>query len=278
MLRLHYETMIYYEQETRRGHQIEPLHQMRVAARKLRVALSLLGDYLHPDQNKRLRKDLRHLGSILGKVRDLDIFWEKATRHHDDSAPETSAGFDQMQDEWQAARNQHQKKVAAYLAGPKYKKFRKRFLQFLQPPFSLGNPAVSVSCFAIQAIDARLQAVLSFRPVLQSPTLDDLHALRIAFKKLRYTIEFFLDLLGKDIEVCLELLKQVQDHIGDLNDARVAVDLLNNCIKLSKNQFYSHLLVRKQQELSQLLATFAETWQAFDSPVFIENLSASYPE
>lgn len=277
VLRFHFEKMVEQESGTIRGHQIEPLHQMRVAVRKMRVALSLFGDHLHPDQKKRIRKGLRHLGATLGEVRDLDIFWEKSALHYNASVPDSYQEFCQVEDEWAAARNQHQRKMAAYLAGPKYKKFKKKFLQFLKPPFQPENPVVPVSRFAVQKIATALKSVQSFRPVLQSPTLDDLHALRIALKKLRYTIEFFVDLMGEDIQTCLKQLKQVQDHIGDLNDARVAIDLLNTCVKLSENRFYSRLLAEKQTELTWLIASFAETWGEFDRPAFVKNLVASYP-
>src|SRR5579863_2312200 len=48
---------------------------------------------------------------------------------------------------------------------------------------------------------------------------DELHALRIAGKRLRYNLEFFSDLLGRDVATALGLLELVQDKLGDVADA-----------------------------------------------------------
>jgi len=55
----------------------------------------------------------------------------------------------------------------------------------------------------------------------------DLHRLRIAGKKLRYTAEFFRSLYAKKPAAkFIEALSDVQDHLGSLNDAMVSQQLL----------------------------------------------------
>lgn len=50
--------------------------------------------------------------------------------------------------------------------------------------------------------------------------------LRIEFKKFRYTVEFFREVLGSEAQEIIDFLKKVQDHLGALNDANVATQLL----------------------------------------------------
>ena len=53
------------------------------------------------------------------------------------------------------------------------------------------------------------------------------HRLRIALKKLRYTIEFLGGLFDKHgVQVFLDRLKSLQDDLGRANDVRIAYDLL----------------------------------------------------
>jgi CHAD domain-containing protein len=54
--------------------------------------------------------------------------------------------------------------------------------------------------------------------------------LRIEFKKLRYTVEYFQEALGRRSKIVLDLCKELQDHLGDLNDSEVASHLLRQFI------------------------------------------------
>ena len=53
---------------------IEGVHQMRVAIRRLRAALVLFRPRLEPHAEARLTEALRSLGRIFGEARDWDVF------------------------------------------------------------------------------------------------------------------------------------------------------------------------------------------------------------
>ncbi len=61
---------------------------------------------------------------------------------------------------------------------------------------------------------------------IPNPPLERLHALRIACKRLRYTLEFFREVLGPDTRSLIKEIVTMQDHLGDLQDAVVASDIL----------------------------------------------------
>ena len=54
--------------------------------------------------------------------------------------------------------------------------------------------------------------------------------LRIEFKKFRYTVEYFREVLGKRAFEVIEEVKPLQDHLGDMNDAQVASQILREFI------------------------------------------------
>ena len=79
VLRRQFTALLAREPGTRLGDDPEELHDMRVASRRLRAALSLFADVLPPSAAK-LEDDLRWVGHTLGAVRDLDVQQEQSTR------------------------------------------------------------------------------------------------------------------------------------------------------------------------------------------------------
>jgi CHAD domain-containing protein len=76
----------------------------------------------------------------------------------------------------------------------------------------------------------RLARVRAFEELVNKPdvAVEQLHQLRIAFKGLRYTLEFFREVLGRDAEALIEEIKGMQDHLGALQDAVVTCDILRD--------------------------------------------------
>jgi CHAD domain-containing protein len=120
----------------------------------------------------------------------------------------------------------------------------------------------------------------------ESATLEQLHALRIEFKKLRYAVEFFREILRQGGQKVIGVLKTMQDHLGDLNDAQVATQLLSDFLG---HMEFSHMdmplserrnpepvvvyLAAKHAERHRLMRTFPEAWAQFNQPEFRQNLA-----
>jgi len=60
---------------------------------------------------------------------------------------------------------------------------------------------------------------------------DELHNLRIAAKRLRYTLEIFVDVLPEESSSVVEEVTQVQEELGALHDSDVMVALLSLCLE-----------------------------------------------
>ena len=84
----------------------------------------------------------------------------------------------------------------------------------------------------------------------------ELHAFRIAVKRLRYTIEILDPDGGRE---WLKRLRLVQKELGQMNDAVVAERYLNSIPKLS--QAAKPIPAKLKAEAQSHIAAFRKTWQ-----------------
>jgi CHAD domain-containing protein len=122
---------------------------------------------------------------------------------------------------------------------------------------------------------ARVAGVRAFddygRSHLTFADIHQLHQLRIQCKELRYAFEFFAPLLGPEIEPVIAVLEQLQDNLGALNDARVALELLENMVGIDTAVVHYRQL--KQTESEQLLAAFPPLWETLNGSEWRRNLA-----
>ena len=135
-------------------------------------------------------------------------------------------------------------------------------------------------------IYSRLAAVRAFAPWLGNAPIELLHALRIEFKKLRYTVEYFREVLGDEAKTVIDELKSLQDHLGDLNDAQVASNIIRAFIDECEPR-QAMLPIHERQNLEEvvnylafrlserhrLMITFAKAWKRFSRAEFRRNLA-----
>jgi len=180
-----------------------------------------------------------------------------------------------------------------YLNSEDYANFKRRFLKFVTTPGAGAKKISENSPHQVQLVGpiqvyTRLAADRTFEPLLESATIDQLHALRIEFKKLRYTLEFFSEVLGKEAKEIIAEIKKLQDHLGDLNDADVACSILRQFLDNWESR-QVHLLIierenpepvvaylaSKHAERYLLTTTFQDAWQAFDQPEMRSKIAAA---
>jgi len=293
VLLYHFAEMLAHEEGTRLGDDIEELHDMRVATRRMRAAFEVFGEAFEPKVLKTHLRGLKATGRALGRVRDLDVFMEKAG-HYLDSLPESErSGLDPLLHVWQEEREQARIEMNAYLASEAYQEFKLKFNRFLQTP---GDGAVAIAQdhptpilvreIAPVLIYNRLAAVRAYTSVLTHASIEQMHALRIEFKKLRYTVEYFREVLGEQSRDVISDIKKLQDHLGDLNDADVATNILRGfldswdarqaLLPVSERQNPEAIvgyLAARHAERHRLMVTFQEAWEFFLRPEFRQNLA-----
>lgn len=281
VLHFHFERMLLHEPTARLGEDIEGVHDMRVATRRMRSALRLFGPFFKRRAIAPLIDGLRTAGRVLGTVRDLDVFMHKAQQF---MAAHPDVDLGPLIEGWQVQLDDARRALIAYLDSAKFGQFVERFQTFVNTPgqgaLPLPEPG-EAAAFQVRHIAPRLiyehyERVRAYETILEGAPLDTLHALRIEFKRFRYALEFFEEVLGPEAQVVIKAVKGMQDHLGDLNDTRVAIDVLSAFVQAQQTAFSGipvfmrpslagvHVYCAAQrEEQARLLATFPEAWAQF---------------
>lgn len=293
VLGYHFAQMILHENGTRVGEDIEELHDMRVATRRMRSAFDVFSDAFDKKEVRNHLKGLRATGRALGRVRDLDVFMEKAQSYLEKLPQEERHGLDPLLSIWQKEREIERERMLAHLNSESYATFKRRFLDFLTAPDKgerkFGDTTPHLVRHVVPVlVYTRLAAVRAFSSILDSATIEQLHGLRIEFKKLRYTLEYFREVLGEGVKELIEEIKLMQDHLGDLNDADVACDILRQFLDdWESRQVYKPIsqrdnpepvvayLAAKHAERYFLTTSFNEAWEKFERAEMRANMASA---
>ncbi len=85
---------------------------------------------------------------------------------------------------------------------------------------------------------------------------DELHNLRIASKRLRYTLEIFADVLPEESASVIEEVTQIQEELGAFHDSDVMIALLSLCLEQQPHTNGKHAqAVEAQQKAGKHLIT-----------------------
>ena len=205
----------------------DPLHDLRVATRRTRSALSQLGGVLPAEAVAPFAADFKWLGELTGPCRDLDVWLLDLSARRDDLAVGEATALSPFESEVRAARDRAHAEVVLGLTSPRCRRLLESWEAFLskqaataEPPQDANTP---VKVFAGGRITKAFQSVLRRGRDLggDSPP-EALHRLRIAAKKLRYLLEFFRSLYPAErVGPRIKELKGLQDVLGELNDRQI---------------------------------------------------------
>ncbi len=214
------------------------LHQMRVAIRRLRSALSLFGDLVADAQGERLRAELKRMTEPLGRARNLDVFLAttlpaERARHPDE------VGLLGLERQLEAARTKAYAEVEALLASEAWRALVLDLIGWINAgpwlrdgsgdrPVRRDEPARD---FAERELDRRRRQVKKRGRRLDRLSPEERHRVRIAAKKLRYGAEFFASLYpgrkaGRRHAAFVKALSGLQDQLGALNDIATAYEVV----------------------------------------------------
>lgn len=204
------------------------IHQMRVATRRLRASLQSTAIAYKPEAVDRLRKQLRRLARVLGAVRDLDVLLIRLRQDVEQLDIERGE-VDQRIERFQQERDTAHADLVAELLSKRMVKLLNRLNDLLLCPLDEiqaddGGLPLLVRHHAGSALWLELEAVERFETVMPHAATEQLHDLRIACKHLRYTLELFEPALGRDTRELIKQVETVQEHLGLIHDADVALE------------------------------------------------------
>ncbi len=231
LLRFQLQVMLQNEAGLRGDWDVEFLHDFRVAIRRTRSLTSLFKKVLPSQRMQQARADFTFLSEKTNPLRDLDVQLLHSHAYHKLLPPSLHAGLEVL---FKAVARERQKEFNAFirvLDGVAFRRIKKNWLAFIrQEGQALAHPAEPGPDHALPVRDLVNRLVLRRFKKMQkmaaaiTPTAaeEELHRLRIEGKKLRYLLEFFSSLYPKgELELLLEPLKKLQDHLGTLNDLAI---------------------------------------------------------
>jgi inorganic triphosphatase YgiF len=223
------------EQGTLAGKDPEFLHQMRVALRRLRSSFSAFSHALPPDCGEKVKADLSWLGNRLGPARDWDVFVTEtlpAVR----AAVGESAAFGPLLAAARSRRTAAQREVRRALRSRRYPQVLLGLSRWLASRAwqdgavdeQRAQLAAPVRAYAQSELERRYERVRRRGRDLAELDPAGRHRLRIAIKKLRYSVEFFAPLFEPEASGALRArLARLQDILGTMNDAATLGRLLS---------------------------------------------------
>jgi CHAD domain-containing protein len=207
-------------------HDTEFLHDYRVSLRKVRSMLSLCKGVYSASEIVRLKEAFAEIMKQTNRLRDLDVYL-LAKAHYFSLVPESvHEGLNVMFGAFAEDRQQQLAHVAAMLNSDTYLQTMDTLVDTFRSPDSLKsgpNATEPTLPFAQRLIWKRYKKVCKIARHMTAETPDEeVHALRIQCKKLRYLMEFFTPLFPKKtLKLLVKALKRLQDNLGRFNDYSV---------------------------------------------------------
>ncbi len=213
----------------------EGVHQMRVAVRRLRSRLSIYSDLIPEEQRRRANKELKWLIRRLGSARDWDVFVDEVLGPVEQGAGD-APGIARLSEAARKAQDRAYAMASKALTARRYEALKHDLRHWSKSRAwrDAGYPGVGwavllapVRELASTVLTQRDGEVRSAGEHLATMTAEERHELRIKIKALRYAVEFFAVLYSDNaVKPYLARMKELQDHLGQMNDLVVAGTLM----------------------------------------------------
>lgn len=217
----------------------QAIHDMRVASRRLRAALVEFRDECDAEAWAVLRTHARGVTRGLGRARELDVTLEGLADLESAKLSLPPDALDHLEGELRAMRAEAALDLHRALDAFGGEELGQALTRMV------GPLSEEEHCYTERGRDrlVRLHRKLhTFYRKWQMTLLDDdLHALRIRFKKLRYAVEIYSDLYGKKIKPVLKSLRQAQGVLGSWNDSRMLGEHISECAERDPLKFRAEL-------------------------------------
>jgi CHAD domain-containing protein len=257
---------------------------MRVTTRRLRALLQIIYDVAPAKQARQHRKELKQLAQALAPVRDCDVFLEQVSGYSEHLPEQERAGINVLTEALLRDRVAGRYTLLTYLDSPEYEAFKSHFATFVIDNAKGWDRTLRVRDLVGSRIWQRYEELRAYETLLDmhtisSTTLDEaqettLHEARIAGKRLRYLLETFAEVLGPQANQCVNSLKELQDHLGMLQDIAVARAYIAGLKvdKASRPAIEAYLASRKD-ERARLLDDVPRCWEQVMGETYLRNLA-----
>ncbi|NBE93675.1 CHAD domain-containing protein, partial [Nonomuraea sp. KC401] len=248
----------------------DAVHQMRVAARRMRSALKAFRTVVK--DTDRLQDELRWLGAVLGEARDLEVIRARFGGALNGLAPElvtgpiqARLGTDLLEREQEAYV-----RIKDALSGERYYTLLNALDSLISAP-KLGKAAAKSAQERLSAIAAagwdRVTRAYDTAQAIEDPERREIamHDVRKAAKRARYTAEALKPTLGAGMGRLAELAEGIQEILGTHQDGVVAQETLTkeaeNARQAGEDTFtYGVLVGIERSAADRAHAEFPKVW------------------
>ncbi|WP_169566068.1 CHAD domain-containing protein [Sneathiella limimaris] len=221
------------------------LMQIRIATRRIRVALRVFRNYIPQVTAQLLKEEFKYFGQRLGLARDLDVL-SNGLLGDSCPVPELEDDYKDLRKRIEKRRDKEFQRMRKKLKSKRFKSLMKHYENWCEDPFASRFGAVAMQDlneFILETLDAGHQELRLKGEKLEDYTVEDLHELRKYVKRCRYHIRFFASRLKpKVVQQSYDILVPMQDSLGHINDVHVGARLLNEiCADVSTKKMHRYL-------------------------------------
>ncbi len=225
------------------------VHKLRVATRRASAALKIFRDCLPKKQYSHCRELLRTIRRSAGEARNWDVFLDHLDQSEALQAAPTADTLNFLTGLAFRERDLAQVVIVGMAAE------RQRELNQLWktlPEVMKVRKEPTVAALSQRIIAEQSDEII--RRIEEEPgSAEERHALRIAIKRLRYTIETFAQTIPADSrDALLKAAKHLQDSLGTIHDSHIMAERLT-LIERSLKTLRPTVLPRLQNGLTRFL-------------------------
>jgi len=240
----------------------EAIHDIRVAMRRLSRCLRVFAPFYPEGSWKKIRRRIASLLTAAGAVRDCDIAIELVGRAG--IAPH-SAMVERLAGQRRKAGRDLLREIRRWKRHDYTAHWHSRL--GLSANGRVGNPRASASANARRRLPALVRAYFAqVRELLAAnPAPPELHAIRLATKRIRYSLELFRPCYGRGLDQRLATLQHLQQLLGEINDCAAAERLIESLVRPSPARKRVRTFLRRRA--SAKAAALRREWHGnFDAP------------
>jgi triphosphatase len=227
---------------------VEGVHQMRVAIRRLRSAFSVFKAMIDKGLAEPILAELKWLARTLGKARDLDVLILEILPSIATQSNHVKT-LNKLLDVARISQTQAYSEVHDVLASQRYQCLILTISAWLESTQWHLNTHKSkppkILTLATKTLSKQHHQLLKCGRDLAQMNAEERHVVRIYAKKLRYSTEFFSGLYNKKAQPFIDKLSKLQDILGSLND-------------ISSTEVLIHNLTSNEKVIEEGLAIFQE--------------------
>jgi CHAD domain-containing protein len=270
---------------------VEDVHNMRVATRRLRGALRDFAPIMKSAALKSIKKDLKAIADALGAVRDEDvaiIALEKLQPEANESE-EIKQGIEAFLNERRRNRERARTNLIAELTPQAITDLQENFadkitqaIERKQKGKNKRNPnrAISFNQAGRAAVAESFAEFYEQGTSLYEPfETEPLHEFRIAAKRLRYALELFAACWGEAILPFAEETSEMQAKLGEVHDADVWIEGLGERLRQDEDESISQaalwLLSEFAKKRSKNYREALDLWRKWQASNFAERMTSA---